>query len=71
VVGRIVDCDQMFFLAEESSPHAYILTNIFRVKRFLGRKVLITGVFQSPHVLAIETVDELNCRAAAGAESTT
>lgn len=60
VVGRIVDCDQMFFLAEESSLHAYILTDISRVKRLLGGKVLITGAFQSPHVLAIETEDELS-----------
>jgi hypothetical protein len=60
VVGRIVDCDQMFFLAEESTPHAYILTNIPRLKRFLGRKVRITGALQSPHVLDVETVDEVN-----------
>lgn len=60
VVGRIVDCDQMFFLADESTPHAYILTNIRLVKALLGRKVRITGALQSPHVLAVETVDELH-----------
>ena len=60
VVGRIVDCGQMFFLTEESSPHAYILTNIASVKAFLGRKVRITGALQSPHVLTVETVDELH-----------
>ena len=60
LVGRIVDCDQMFFLAEESTPHAYILTNISLAKTFLGRKVRIKGALQSSHVLAVETVDELN-----------
>ncbi len=60
VVGTIVDCNQMFFLTEESSPHAYVLTNIARVKTFLGRKVRITGALQSPHVLTVETVDELH-----------
>ena len=60
VVGTIVDCNQMFFLTEESSPHAYALTNIARVKTFLGRKVRITGALQSPHVLIVETVDELH-----------
>ena len=60
VVGTIVDCNQMFFLTEESSPHAYVLTNSARVKTFLGRKVRITGALQSPHVLTVETVDELH-----------
>ena len=60
VVGTIVDCNQMFFLTEESSPHAYILTNNARVKTFLGRKVRITGALQSPHALTVETVDELH-----------
>ena len=60
VVGTIVDCNQMFFLTEESSPHAYILTNISRVKKFLGRKVRVTGTLQSPHALAVETVNELH-----------
>ena len=60
VVGKIVDCGEMFFLADESSPHAYVLTNIRRVKALLGRKVRITGALRSPHVLAVEAVDELN-----------
>ena len=60
VVGRIVDCEQMFFLADESSPHAYVLMNIRLVKTLLGKKVRIAGALHSPHVLAIETVDELN-----------
>jgi hypothetical protein len=60
VVGTIVDCNQMFFLTEESSPHAYALTNVARVKTFLGRKVRVTGALQSPHVLTVETVDELH-----------
>jgi hypothetical protein len=59
VIGKIVDCNEMFFLTEESSPHAYVLTNIARVQTFLGRKVRITGALQSPHVLTVETVDEL------------
>jgi hypothetical protein len=59
VVGTIVDCNQMFFLTDESSPHAYVLTNIARVKTFLGRKVG-TGALQSPHALTVETVDELH-----------
>jgi hypothetical protein len=65
VVGKIVDCNQMFFLTEESSPHAYILSNIARVKTLLGktllgRKVRVTGALQSPHALAVETIDELH-----------
>jgi hypothetical protein len=60
VVGTVVDCDQTFFLTEESSPHAYILTNIARVKTFLGRKVRITGALLSSHVLTVETVNELH-----------
>ena len=60
VVGTVVDCDQMFFLAEESSPHAFLLSNTARVKTFLGRKVRITGALLSPHVLTVETVNELH-----------
>lgn len=60
VVGTIVDCNHMFFLTEESSPHAYRLTNISRLKKFLGRKVRVTGTLQSPHALAVETVNELH-----------
>jgi len=50
----------MFFLTEELSPTRFVLTNIARVKTFLGRKVRITGALQSPHVLTVETVDELH-----------
>lgn len=59
VVGTVVDCNQMFFLTEESSPHAFLLTNPARMKTFLGRKVRITGALQSPHILSVETVIEL------------
>src|SRR5437868_2011630 len=31
VVGTIVDCNQMFFLTEESTPHAYVLVGRGRV----------------------------------------
>lgn len=60
VVGTVVDCNQMFFLTEESSPHAFLLSNTARVKTFLGRKVRITGALLSPHVLTVETVNELH-----------
>ena len=59
VVGTVVDCNQMLFLTEESSPHAFLLRNTARVKTFLGRKVRITGALLSPHVLTVETVNEL------------
>jgi hypothetical protein len=49
----------MFFLTEELNPHV-VLTNIARVKTFLGRKVRITGALQSPHALTVETIDELH-----------
>jgi hypothetical protein len=49
----------MFFLTEESSPHAFLLSNTARVKTFLGRKVRITGALLSSHVLTVETVNEL------------
>jgi hypothetical protein len=32
VVGTIVECNQMFFLTEESSPHAYIFDQYFARK---------------------------------------
>ena len=60
VVGTVVDCNQMFFLTEESSPHAFLLSNTARVKTFLGRKVRITGALLSSHVLTVETVNELH-----------
>lgn len=60
VVGTVVNCNQMFFLTEESSPHAFLLSNAARVKTFLGRKVRITGALLSSHVLTVETVNELH-----------
>jgi len=59
VVGTVVDCNQMLFLTEESSPHAFLLRNTARAKAFLGRKVRISGALLSPHVLTVETVNEL------------
>lgn len=59
LVGTIVDCDPTLFLADESSPHAYILTDARRAKAFTGRKVRVMGALKSPHVLAVETIDDL------------
>ena len=59
IVGTIVNNHESYFLVEESSSHAYRLTNATRATSFAEKKVRVTGALETPHILSVETIDEL------------
>jgi hypothetical protein len=60
IEGTIVNNDESFFLMEESSPHAYRLTNANCARHFAGKKVRVMGALETPHFLTVETIHEIH-----------
>jgi hypothetical protein len=58
IEGTIVNNDESYFLMEESSPHAYRLTNANCARHFAGKKVRVMGALETPHILTVETIHE-------------
>jgi hypothetical protein len=59
VVGEIMQSHDWFFLVEEGRREAYMLTSSRLVQAFIGKKVRVFGTLESPHVLAVERVQEI------------
>jgi hypothetical protein len=59
VVGEIMQSHDWFFLVEEGRREAYMLTSNRLVQAFIGKKVRVFGTPESPHVLAVERVQEI------------
>jgi hypothetical protein len=59
VVGKIMQSHDWFFLVEEGKREAYMLTSSRLVRAFIGKKVRAFGTLESPHVLAVERVQEI------------
>ena len=59
VVGKIMQSHDWFFLVEEGRREAYMLTSSRLVQAFIGKKVRVFGTLESPHVLAVERVQEI------------
>ena len=59
VVGKITQSHDWFFLVEEGRREAYMLTSGRLVQAFVGKKVRVFGTFESPHVLAVERLQEI------------
>jgi hypothetical protein len=60
ITGRIVRSDDLFFLAEEGSIRSYMLADASHVRVHEGKKVRISGVLESPHVIVVRTIDEVD-----------
>ena len=60
ITGRIVRSDALLFLAEEGSIRTYMLTDASRLRAYEGKKVRISGALESPHVIVIRTIDEVD-----------
>ena len=60
ITGRIVRSDDLFFLAEEGSIRSYMLADASHVRVYEGKKVRISGALESPHVIVVRTIDEVN-----------
>jgi hypothetical protein len=60
ITGRILRSDDLLFLAEEGSLRTYMLADATRVRVYEGKKVRISGTLESPHVIVVRTIDELD-----------
>jgi hypothetical protein len=58
--GRIVRSDDLLFLAEEGSIRTYMLADASRLRAYEGKKVRISGALDTPHVIAVRTIDEVD-----------
>jgi hypothetical protein len=60
ITGRILRSDDLLFLAEEGSIRTYMLADATYLKAYEGKKVRISGVLESPHVIVVRTIDEVD-----------
>ena len=60
ITGRILRSGDLLFLAEEGSLRTYMLADATHLKAYEGKKVRIAGAFQSPNVIVVRTIDELD-----------
>ena len=60
ITGRILRSDDLLFLAEEGSIRTYMLADASRLRAYEGRKVRISGALDSPHVIVVRTIDEVD-----------
>ena len=57
---RIVRSDDLVFLAEEGSIRTYMLAGASRLRAYEGKRVRISGALDSPHVIVVRTIDEVD-----------
>jgi hypothetical protein len=55
-----VSSDDLLFLAEEGSIRTYMLADATHLKAYEGKKVRIVGALQSPNVIVVRTIDEVD-----------
>jgi hypothetical protein len=60
ITGRIVRSDDLLFLAEEGSIRTYMLADASRLRVYEGKKVRISGALESPNVIVVRTIDEVD-----------
>ena len=60
ITGRIVRNDDLLFLAEEGSIRTYMLADASHLRVYEGKKVKISGALESPHVIVVRTIDEVD-----------
>ena len=60
ITGRILRNDDLLFLAEEGSIRTYMLLDACHLGVYEGKKVKISGALESPHVIVVRTIDEVD-----------
>ena len=60
ITGRILRNDDLVFLAEEGSIRTYMLVDASHLRIYEGKKVKISGALESPHVIVVRTIDEVD-----------
>jgi hypothetical protein len=58
--GRILRRDDLLFLAEEGSIRIYMLAGATQFRAYEGKKVRISGALESPNVIVVRTIDEVD-----------
>src|SRR5713101_2552616 len=58
ITGRILRSDDLLFVVEEGSIRTYMLADASHARVYEGKKVRISGALESPHVIAVLTIDE-------------
>ena len=60
ITGRILRKDDLLFLAEEGSIRTYLLADASRLRAYEGKRVRISGALESPNVIVVRTIDEVD-----------
>ena len=60
ITGRILRSDDLLFLAEEGSIRTYMLADATHLRAYEGKKVRISGALESPNVIVVRTIDEVD-----------
>jgi hypothetical protein len=60
ITGRIVRSNDLLFLSEEGSIRTYMLADASRLRVYEGKKVRISGALESPHVIVVRTIHEVD-----------
>jgi hypothetical protein len=60
IIGRILRSDDLLFLAEEGSIRTYMLADATHLRAYEGKKVRISGALESPNVIAVRAIDEVD-----------
>jgi hypothetical protein len=60
ITGRIVRSHDVLFLAEEGSIRSYMLAGASQLRAYEGKKVRILGALESPYVIAVQAIDEVD-----------
>ncbi len=60
ITGRIVRSDDLFFLEEEGSIRTYMVADASKARVYEGKKVRISGALETPHVIVVRTIDEVD-----------
>ena len=60
ITGRIVRSHDVLFLAEEGSIRTYMLAGASQLRAYEGKKVRILGTLESPYVIAVQAIDEVD-----------
>jgi len=60
ITGRIVGNRDLLFLAEEGSMRTFLLVDAGQLRFYEGKKVRISGALESPHVIVVRTIDEVD-----------
>ena len=60
ITGRIVRSGDLLFLAEAGSIRTYMLADATHFRAYEGKKVRISGALESPNVVVVRTIDEVD-----------